>query len=184
MGGSPWGLYGQSMRSPRRVYEESTESLCGIHETVFHGVCEDSTWSLWRLLGTSGKCSMESSQTLHGVSMESSWTPWKRVGECKVLPFAFGFCTFYGFFPICITLHPGWRKKNSLKNSLITHRKGYSPTRTLSCNLEVVFYILIIFIDIYTASISTLSVVLFATTCCACDVAVGVSHVLVWGCVI
>ena len=72
------------------------ESLCGIHETLFHGVLVessvfqtvpldstwslhrllmDSTWSPWRLLGTSRKCGMESSWTLHGVSVESPWSP-------------------------------------------------------------------------------------------------------------
>jgi len=67
-----------------------------MESSLFQSVPPDSTWSLWRLLGTSGKCSMESSQTLHGVSMESPrspcrlyvesmWTPWKPVGECKVL---------------------------------------------------------------------------------------------------
>ena len=109
MGGSPWGLYRESTRSLRTVYEESTESLCGIHETVFHGVLMesslfqtvpldsmwslwrlhmDSTRSLWRLLGISGKCSMESSQTLHGVSMESPWSPCRLYVESMWTPWS------------------------------------------------------------------------------------------------
>src|SRR5882762_8394924 len=72
------------------------ESLHGIHEIMFHGVLMessvfqtvpldsmwslhrlhmDSTWSPWRLLGTSRKCGMESSWTLHRVSVESPWSP-------------------------------------------------------------------------------------------------------------
>ena len=96
------GCPSESTESPRslwrvhRVYEESTESPHGIHETVFHGVLMestvfqtvplDSTWtphglytestqSPCRLLGTSWKWTMESSETPHGVSVESSWTP-------------------------------------------------------------------------------------------------------------
>jgi len=40
-----------------------------------HRLHMDSTWSPWRLLGTSRKCGMESSWTLHGVSVESPWSP-------------------------------------------------------------------------------------------------------------
>jgi hypothetical protein len=79
------------MRNPWIIHEESTESLHGIHETVFHGVLMessifqtvpldsmwslhrlhmDSSWSLWRLLELIGNAPMG----FHGVLMESSWS--------------------------------------------------------------------------------------------------------------
>src|ERR1700683_639809 len=68
----------------------------GVHETVFHGLLVesslfqtvpldsmwslhrlhmDSTWSPWRLLGTSRKCFHGFPWSPHGVSMESLWSP-------------------------------------------------------------------------------------------------------------
>jgi len=78
----------QSVWRVHRVYGESTESPHGIHcisdspsrlygESMKtpHGLHMDSTQSPCRLLGTSRKWTMESSESPHGVSVESSWTP-------------------------------------------------------------------------------------------------------------
>ena len=78
----------ESTESPRRVYEESTESPHGIHcisdspsrlyvesMKTLHGLHMDSTQSPCRLLGTSRKWTMESSETPHGLHEDYSRSP-------------------------------------------------------------------------------------------------------------
>ena len=64
---SPHGIHCIS-DSPSRLYGESMKTP--------HGLLMDSTQSPCRLLGTSRKWTMESSETPHGVSVEFSWSPW------------------------------------------------------------------------------------------------------------
>src|SRR5882762_4341311 len=102
-GGSPHGVYGESMSSLRDIVH-------GVHETLFEhcpwsplyfrkclwtpcAVHEDCAWSAHGLHVDCRKYShglhglhTECSWSAHGVLMECSWSPTQRVGECKVLP--------------------------------------------------------------------------------------------------
>ena len=133
-----------SINTPLYIAEKQERKFPTLHSSIFHCVLRT------RLLN------FESRLFDIGIALSSQVLACLRLCSlfAALLSLALGFPRFCSFL-YQITLKRVLGDVKTHKNSHTSHRKGYSPTRNLSRNSEVVFYIVIVFIDIYTASVST-----------------------------